>query len=200
MSRTELYPWSMLTEVGDYFVVPASFKPSGYVCQLVAQRNYKGGYGIKLSATKLSYGTIVMVVQVRDEVAPHDYISPEGILSITGKQYLRSQDHTTPLGERPQVAKRTVSQIVALMPIEQREANLPWWYDKKGQLIFNSKIATQADLERWYNKEKMPGKDEPYPAYYNLDENLIKRDEPDDEVDEEEFFEVLETEGGANDD
>lgn len=197
-----MYPWSLLTEVGDYFAVPQELKPFTYMSMLVSQRNYRGGTGVRLAATKTTYGTIVMVTQVREEKPPFEYLSPEGIMSITGKQHVRSQDHTTPVGERARVAKRTISQIVALMPIEQREANLPWWYNQKGQLIFNPKVATEADLEKWYNKEKMPGPDVPYPDYYKLDENLIRHEEPDEEIDEDEFFETLETEGGdyVNDD
>jgi hypothetical protein len=188
-----MYPWSMLTEVGDYFAVPAEFKHFAYVSALVAQRNYRTASKVRYSATKTSYGTIVMVAQVGEEKPPFEYLSPEGIMSVTSRAAIRAQGPHTALGERATVAKRTVSQIVGQMSVEQKEANLPWWYDKKGQLVFNSKVATPADLERWYNKEKMPGKDEPYPAYYDLDENLTKRERSgDDEADEAEFFEVLE--------
>lgn len=200
MSRAELYPWSLLTEVGDYFAVPSTFKPHQYMSQLVAQRNYKAGHGVKLTACKTSYGTIVFVAQVGDEKPPYEFLTPEGIMAVTSRDHLlRYQTESTPLGERAVRPKRTVSQIVEAMSWEMRTENLPWWYDNKGQLVFNAKIATEEDTDKWYRREKMPGKDDPYPEYYNLDENLTRKSRSqvmeDEEPEEEDFFELL-GEGG----
>lgn len=177
MSRSEFYPWSLLLEVGDYFIVPESVKPHSYMSQLVAQRNYRGGKEVKLSSVKTTHGTLVIVVQVGEEMPPYEFVTPEGIYASTSRQHLiRTQAPDTPLGDRPVRAKKTVSQLVEAMTQDQRIANLPWWYDKKGTLVFNPKVATPEDLDKWYNKQKMPGPDQPYPDYYHLDENLIRRE------------------------
>lgn len=192
MSRSEIYPWSLLVEVGDYFAVPTEMKPFSYMSALVSQRNYKNTK-IKFSATRTTYGTIVMVAQVGEEPPPYDYKSADGIMAIEGKRKLRSQDHNTPLGDRPNMPPRSVKQIVASMSPETREANLPWWTDPRtGKLVFNSKVATPEDLEKWYRGEKLP---EHYPDYYDLDSSLIKRTPEAEEEQEEDFFEVLEEEG-----
>jgi hypothetical protein len=190
MSRAEMYPWSLLTEVGDYFAVPSTLKPFSYMSQLIAQRNYRGGTGVRLTAVKTSYGTIILVSQVGEELPPYDFLSPEGIYSVQSKQHVRSQGPGSPLGERPTAPKRKVSEIVARMSIDEKLHNLPWWYDDKGTFVMNSKIAVKADHERWFTKQPMPGKDVPYPDYYNLDENLHRKpdlvdDEP--EIEDDEF-------------
>lgn len=196
MSRTEIYPWSLLTEVGDYFAVPEKVKPFAYMSALVAQRNYRTASSVRLSANKTTYGTIVMVVQIQDREPPYEYLSPEGIMAITGKQHVASAIRGD-LGERPVMRKRTVSEIVKQMSVEVKEANLPWWYDPKtNNLVFNPKVATPEDLEKWYSKQKMPGPNDPYPEYYHLDENLIRKSREqimaeEDEPNEDEFFEVI---------
>lgn len=198
MSRFEMYPWSLMTEVGDYFAVPTEFKPFSYVSQLVTQRNYRAGSRVKMTAVKVNYGTIVLVAQVLGELPPYEYKSPEGIMSISSKQRMREllTSHGTPLGERAVAPIRTVSQIVNAMSWEAKNANLPWWYDPKSHaLVFNARVATAEDTDKWFRKEPMPGKDEPYPEYYGLDENLTKKTRQqlmDEEPEEEdEFFELI---------
>lgn len=203
MSRTEVYPWSLLTEVGDYFAVPDTVKPYSYMSQLIAQRNYRAGKGLKLTTVKTTYGTIVLVAQIGDELPPFEFRTPEGILAVTSRENVkRSQDHNTPLGERPTRPVRSQREIVAAMTTDMKIANLPWWYDGKGTLVFNPKVATPEDLDRWYNKQKMPGPDDPYPDYYNLDEYMQIKPSASGQsgvdVDDEEFFEVLEEDGASH--
>ncbi len=173
-----MYPWSLLTEVGDYFCVPTEVKLHAYMNQLVAQKNYRLGHEMKYVATKTTYGTIVMLVQINDEVPPHEFKSPEGILASTSRKHLiESKSRDLKLGEKPVVPKRTQGQIVAAMSWQVREANLPWWYDPhKGTLLVNTKIIKEPESTLWMTKKFNPGIEAPYPAHYNLDENLIIRE------------------------
>lgn len=43
MSRPEMYPWSLLTVPGDYFIVSDAVKPYPYISAMVSQRNYRLG-------------------------------------------------------------------------------------------------------------------------------------------------------------
>lgn len=204
MSRTEIYPWAMLTEVGDYFAVPTSFKPYSYMSMLVAQRNYKTVSGQKLTTHKTTYGTIVMLAQVRDELPPYEFLSAEGIMSITDKRYLMklAREPHDPTGEKPTRPVRTVSQMVNVMTLEAKQANLPWWYEK-GKLVFNPRVATKEDLDAWVSKQKTFNKDAPYPDYYHLDEDLTRKSsvavaaEESEPSDEDEYFEVLQDQPDA---
>ena len=190
MSRNEKYPWSLLTEVGDYFCVPTEVKAYAYINQLVAQKNYRLGHELKYASSKTSYGTIVMLVQIGEEIPPHEFVSPEGILASTSRQHLirsRSQPPSSTLGEKPIVAKRTQGQIIAAMHWEVRNANLPWWYDpQKGTLLVNTKLIQEPESTLWMNKKFNPGAETPYPPKYNLDpDTLLIRDEA--EEDDEDY-------------
>lgn len=174
MSRAETYPWSMLTEVGDYFVVPESFKPFDYMRRLVAQTNYKGATNKRFMAMDTQAGTIVMLGEIKGETPPHEFISAEGILSSTSRGNLRAQVQNPQLGhlntERP---KRTQQQIIDNMHWEVRSANLPWWFDNKGNLVANPKVIKEPEATKWYKRELKVGPEDPYPEHYYLDENLL---------------------------
>ena len=191
MAKPELYPWSLLTEVGDYFCVPAELKPFPYMSAYVTQKNYRLAGKMKYSATKTSYGTIVMLVQIGDEIPPHEFNSPDGVLSSTSRrQVLASMANPREnLGEKPVVPERTQQQKVNAMSWEVRNANLPWWYDpKKGTLVVNPEVIKEPEASLFYTKQFNPGPETPYPEHYNLDENLIRRTEaPAAEEDEEEW-------------
>lgn len=193
MAKPEIYPWSLLTEVGDYFCVPADLKPFPYVSQYVTQKNYRLVGQMKYSATKTSYGTIVMLAQIGEETPPYEFNSPEGILSSTSRKHLISSMYDKAdqkrLGEKAVVAERTIQQKVNAMSWEVRNANLPWWYDpKKGTLVVNPEVIKEPEATLFYTKQFNPGPDMPYPDHYNLDENLLRRSEaPATEEEEEEW-------------
>lgn len=154
----------MLVEVGDYFCVPEEFKPFSYMGRLVSQRNSKMK-DRKFSATRTNYGTIVMLAQVGEEIPPHEYVSPDGILSSTSRS-----------DREPSTAKLTQQQIINRMTPAVREANLPWWFDpQNGRLLVNPKICRDPELELWHNNKFSPKPEDPYPAQYRLDENLLIR-------------------------
>jgi hypothetical protein len=190
MSRSEIYPWSLLTEVGDYFTVPESFKPYQYVSMLISQKNYRLGGTLRYTACKTTYGTIVMLAQVGEELPPHEFVSPEGILSATSRAVAR----TTPLGNRPKARELTYAERVEQLPLEVKVANLPWWWDKD-KFVWNG-----GNMGSRYRKEDMEARiannlahfdpNKPYPDFYNLDENFrIKQEETlrDDEEEEEDW-------------
>lgn len=189
MARAEIYPWSLLTEVGDYFVVPYSFKAYQYMSALVSQRNYRLRGVIKYACEKTTAGSIVMVVEVESETPAHEFVTPEGIMCLTSRQLGSAivKDRTLDLGTKPHAPKRTQRQIVDMMSVDVRTQNLPWWHDSRtGKVVGNPKVMTQEDVERYLvRREPFPGPDVPYPDYYRLDENLMRRPE---EADEEEDF------------
>lgn len=186
MSRSEIYPWSLLTEVGDYFVVPKEYKPHDYVHRLIAQTNYKRT-NKRYVCTRTTFGSIVLLAEVDGEVPPHEFVTQEGILASTSRSHLIStQAPETLLGNRPTRAKLTRRQIIEQMSTEVKKANLPWWHDPRTRaLVWNTRVATKEDTDRWYMKQFAPGPDVDYPDYYNLDENLLTRvAPPDEEVDD----------------
>lgn len=203
MSRNELYPWSLLTEVGDYFVVPKEFKEHDYMSRLVSQKNYRREGPRRFISAKTSIGTIVMLAEIEGEVPPHEFVSAEGILSSTSRQHLlRTMPHDNPIGDKPQRAKRTQKEIVAMMSQEMRLQNLPWWFDPhNGKLLMNLRVAKDPELTAWQKNEFTPTPETPYPDHYNLDANLMVREEPDPgEVDEVEDEWAGLSVGGGDDD
>src|SRR6266511_623191 len=178
MSRNETYPWSLLTEVGDYFCVPSSFKPYQYVSMMVAQKNYRLAGTLKYTTVKTTYGCIVLLCQVSDEEPAHEFVTPEGILASTSRRHLIAQAEapSSSLGERPSVPKRTVSQITDAMHWTIREANLPWWFDPRTRkLVVNPKLIQEPESSLWMSKEFNPDKDDPYPEHYHLDQDLMRK-------------------------
>jgi hypothetical protein len=151
VARVEFYPWSLLTEVGDYFCVPSEVKLFAYMSQLVAQKNYRNDGLMKYVATKTSYGTIVMLTQIGEELPLHEFVSPDGILASTSRRHLiesRSEPNGSSIGEKAVVPKRTQGQIIAAMHWEVRNNNLPWWYDPvKGTLVVNTKLIKEPEAD-----------------------------------------------------
>lgn len=193
MSRAGIYPWDMLQEVGDYFAVPETFKPYAYMSALVSQRNYKEKGNRRYSCERTTYGSIVLLAQIREEIPDFDFCSDHGIMTMSVREMVgKPKDLATPLGDRIKAPERTQEQIVAGMSQQVKEANLPWWRDPKGGgVIVNQRVATKKDIERWIRKEWVPNPEAPYPDYYNLDENLMKKNQErlifDDEVEDEDF-------------
>lgn len=188
MSREEVYPWATLTQVGDYFLVTEEFRPNChyFMNATVAQRNkyYKGR--AKYTCVKTTYGCIVMLVQVGEDMPGYDYAVMGGVFA-SAKRF----DHTAtqPLGNRPKARELSQYEKIQRMSQPGRVDNLPWWYDG-GKLVWNNNGAKRPeDLDAWLNNRFPFGPNDPYPEFYMLDENLIKRAEPvldNDPVDEDE--------------
>lgn len=177
-----------MTEVGDYFCVPSEFKPYTYMSMLISQKNYRDTTR-RFVCSKTSYGSIVLLAQVNDEIPPYEFASSEGILSISSRKNVQlAQAPDTPLGERPVVAKRTQQQIMDMMSHEMKLANLPWWWEK-GTFRWNGEYRNKRpeDSEAFVknNRKHFGGPNTPYPEFYNLDENLIKRPVVDEEEEED---------------
>ena len=185
MAKTELYPWSTLQKVGDYFIVMEEFKPYHYMNAIVSVRNNYQRGKFKYSCVKTTYGCIVMLAQVQDYMPEYDVEIAEGLRALVTSTGPRDR---APLGNRPETRELTVSEKVNRMSPEVRENNLPWWYDGvNGKLVWNGKIANKSDTEQYF-KGWRPDKNEPYPEIYDLDSNLIKRDRPVEEDEENEDF------------
>lgn len=186
MSRAEIYPWSLLTEVGDYFCVPESFKPYSYMSLLVSQKNYRMKGITKYTCEKTSYGTIVMLAQIGDEIPPYEFQSEEGILSISSRKVGLQPPSRLTVGDAPVRPKRTQVQMISMMPPAKRNANLPWWYDAEGNFVTNPGVITEEDENKYVILgETPPGPEDPYPEYYGLDENLERRTKSMEEWEEE---------------
>jgi hypothetical protein len=205
MPQLEKYPWSLLVEVGDYFCVPTEVKDYRYMSMLVTQRNYRFGHTVRHITAKTTYGTIVMLAQVGEEIPPHEFKQPDGILASTSRRHLieaRSQPPSHEgLGEKPIVAPRTQQQIVNAMHWDVRNHNLPWWYDpKKGTLVVNPEIIRDPEAELFYKKQFNPGPETPYPEQYNLGPDLLIRSTPVQEDEEEEWGDQTFEPSGEGDD
>jgi hypothetical protein len=207
MSRLEVYPWSTLEKVGDYFVVTSDFekKPAHYFMNAtVAQRNKHMQGRMKYSCIKTSYGCIVMVVQVEDHIPPYDY---EVIPGIYAKATF---DHTAtqPLGDRPKNRELTMQEKIDRLPYEVKLANLPWWWEK-GEFRWNGELKKKRreDVDAFFAKDRSKFQPNmPYPEFYNLGEDfrirteefLDDEEEPVDGEGEDAVFDE-EQESGGND-
>lgn len=180
MSRAEMYPWSSLHRVGDFFIVPYSIKPHSYVSMMVNQRNYrmKENGPHRWCSFKAQFGTIVFLAEIIGQVPEHDFATPDGVLGFN------SDAKPAPPGAPP----LTLFQKVAKLNLAEKQMNLPWWFSD-GQLIFNPQVATSEDLDKWYHKVLRVTPDTPYPDYYHLDENLIRRPPAPDSEDEDDEVE-----------
>lgn len=189
MSRQAVYPWATLEKVGDYFIVTEAMRPSAhyFMNATVAQRNKHMAGKIKYCCIKTSYGCIVMVAQVADHIPPYDYEVIPGLFAVANRF-----DHTAtqPLGNKPQARELTQAEKVARMTFDVRNANLPWWWDN-GKFLWNGNIKKKRseDVDAFVNKNMahFGNANTPYPEFYNLDENLIRRVEEvvDDEEEED---------------
>lgn len=186
MARDEIYPWSTLRNVGDYFIVETKVRPYSYVSQLVSQRNYRVK-SQKLSYTKTDYGTIVMLAEIPGEYPPIGYEYTLGVYTgpIMERVFEVEKEAEAP-GARPLPRVLTMKERVARMSVEEKNANLPWWYDpKNNQLLVNTRLIKEPESTMWMEKRFTPNVNDPYPEHYNLDDDLkIKRDE--EQEDEEE--------------
>lgn len=178
MSRTELYPWTMLREVGDYFLLPKTVQPFEYMKRFVAVRNSRLKGVSKHVVADLGDHTIVILAQVNSEVPPYEYEDSSGALCSGSRNVLieKLRGNVQEVGVKPVVAPRTVSQKVAAMSPEQRMANLPWWYDPRtGHFLVNPKIIDDEDSDLWHKGLLKPGSETPYPEKYHLDDDLQRK-------------------------
>jgi hypothetical protein len=166
MAAPEIYPWSQLQNVGDFFIVLDHFKKFPYISMMISQRNYKMKGEIRYSATRLTYGTLVAVVQYGvEEMRGYEY-SPGVLLPRTGVEVVNS------------IKEMSQSEKIQHMSIDDRMANLPWWENPKipGTMLMNVRVMTQGDIQKYMMKRQPhPLPDDPYPDYYDLDDNLRKR-------------------------
>lgn len=195
MSRKEIYPWSLLCEVGDYFMVPVEFKSYEEVKRYVSVKNSLMKYSIRYDCVKNDNVTVVMLMSIMGELPPYEYINEYGIMcNASRRDTLRAAKagEETVLGVKPTVPKRTQAQIIARMSAEERQANLPWWYDpSNGKLLVNTRLIKEPEGTLFHENKFRPSPEAPYPEHYNLDENLrLKtREQQWDEEDEEDFGE-----------
>lgn len=186
MSRTEIYPWSTLEKVGDYFVVTTDFekKPAHYFMNAtVAQRNKHQEGRMKYSCIKTSYGCIVMLVQIADHLPPYDYEVVPGIYAMATFDHNAKQQ----LGDRPQTREMTMQEKIDRLPFSVKAENLPWWWEK-GEFRWNGNIKRKRseDIDAWMKNDRsrfMPNM--PYPEFYNIGEDFRIR-EPEPDIEEEE--------------
>lgn len=179
MSRVEVYPWSTLEKVGDYFVVTSDFekKPAHYFMNAtVAQRNKHMNGRMKYSCIKTSYGCIVMVVQVEDHIPPYDY---EVITGIYARASSFDPTATQPLGNRPQNRELTMQEKIDRLPYQVKIENLPWWWEK-GEFRWNGELKRKRreDVDAFFAKDRSKFQPNmPYPEFYNLGEDFRIRKE-----------------------
>lgn len=208
MSRIEMYPWSEMTEMGDYFIVPEDVKPYSYVSMMVTQRNYKMK-DRRFASAKTSLGTVVMVINVLAKEPVYDTINNAGVLirksGNTARFMAAYDDRGEPLPRAGMEAlegklgrEMTQEEKIAFMTPQERAENLPWWKDPQTNLAVFGKTITKADAEKYIlRREPLPDVETPYPDYYNLDINLRVRmeEKPEDEdLNFEDFEEDLEGE------
>lgn len=183
MPPSEMYPWSTLENVGDYFIVMEEFKPYVHMNATISVRNRNMRGRMKYVCAKTSYGSIVMVAQVADVVPSHEVEIVPGLYART----VNVGPSPVQLGNKPQAREFTQQEKVNRMTWQVRNANLPWWYDPvKRNLVVNPDLIKDPEAELFYRKQFNPGAETPYPDHYNLDENLMIREAPaQDEEDED---------------
>jgi hypothetical protein len=201
MARTEMYPWSLLTEVGDYFCVPDSFKPHSYMSLLVSQRNYRMKGIAKYACEKTSYGSIVIMAQVGEELPPYEFVSAEGILSISARAVGIDKTHKISIGDAPVLPKRTQQKLIDMMSPEMKQRNLPWWFDSRSEKwVTNPAVIKPTDVDKYIlGGQPFPSAEDPYPEYYNLDEDLQIKETIDEAEDEWAGESVVDFEGPDGD-
>lgn len=194
MPPGEMYPWSTLERVGDYFIVLHEFKPYEHMNATISVRNRNMKGRIKYCCVKTTYGSIVMVAQVQDYVPEHEVEILPGLLART----TNVGPSPVSLGNKPVSRQLTQQERINMMSWQMRKANLPWWYDEKGTLVANG--LKEPELSKWMSGQFKPHPEAPYPDHYNLDENLMRREvEEPDEVEEWENDEPPIINGGEDD-
>ncbi len=183
MSRTPIYPWETLQRVGDYFIVLESYRPQAhyFMNATVAQRNKQKSGQFKYCCIKTSYGCIVMLAQIGEDIPPYDYEVVEGVLGVATFDGSAKQE----LGNKPLGRELTQQELVMRMSHEVKMFNLPWWRESNGKLFMNHGVAKKRDIEKWARGEFNPGPNDPYPEYYDLGPDLLRRGELDLTEDEE---------------
>jgi len=207
MSRQAVYPWVTLEKVGDYFIVTEEMRPSAhyFMNATVAQRNKHMAGKMKYCCIKTTYGCIVMVAQVGEDLPPYDYEVMPGLFAVASTFDNKA---TQPLGNRPQARELTMQEKIDRLPPAVKFANLPWWWEN-GKFFWNG-----GNIKR-YRKEDIDARfasnmahfapDKPYPDFYNLDENFrIRQDETLQDDEEEDWgpdpiFTDEEQESGGDD-
>lgn len=184
--RPETYPWTSLTEVGDFFVVSETVRPYSYVSAYVSQRNHRLNGEMIYACKKIPGGTHVSLAyregwdpKVLDEFTPNVWVGRAGAGGSAPKGIVEIAEEVR--------AKETQEKRVARLSLEHKMENLPWWWDK-GKPLLNSRVLTESDRRKYgVGKQPVPGPNEPYPSYYNLDENFIRH--VDEDEDSGEYFE-----------
>lgn len=189
LSRAEIYPWSTLTQVGDFFVVSETVRPYSYVAAYVSQRNHRLNGEMIYACRKIPGATYVSLAYyegwspvVLEEFGDNIWVGrvAEGGSGVSGPVGIESI--AAKVAERETQEKR-----VARLSLEHKMENLPWWWDK-GKPLLNSRVLTESDRRKYgVGKQPVPGPNEPYPSYYNLDENFIRH--VDEDEDSGEYFE-----------
>lgn len=185
MSRIEIYPWSTLQKVGDYFVVTEDFKANShyFMNATVAQRNKHKKSVFKYTCVKTTYGCIVMLVQIGDDVPPYDYEVVDGIYAIATAF---DNTATQPLGNKPKARELTHKEKVDRLPLAVKQENLPWWYED-GKLLWNPKVEKRReDTEAYYKGTFQFGAMDPYPEFYNLGSDFRKKSDTEEHIESEE--------------
>jgi hypothetical protein len=191
--RPELYPWSSLTEVGDFFIISESLKPYNYVSAYVSQRNHRLDGEMIYSCKKIPGGTYVSLAYydgwdpgTLEEFGEDVWVgkaggggpAPKGIVEIAEeKRGIRAAA----------VERETQEKRIARLSRQHKIENLPWWWEN-GKPVLNSRVMSHADTEKYVlGRKTVPGPNEPYPAHYRLDENFVRHAEEDE--DSGEYFE-----------
>lgn len=186
MAREEIYPWATLEHVGDYFAVMPDFRTYYHMNATVAQRNKHYSGRMRYACVKTTYGCLVILAQVQDQLPPHDYEVVNGLYAKSPTtEPGEGEIFSTSLGKRPARRELTQEERIARIPRATRLDNLPWWWEGE-KFIWNVAVDRRAeDVEAYMSGKFKFGPEDPYPEFYNLDENFIKRVEPGSVLDEE---------------
>jgi hypothetical protein len=191
MARTEIYPWTTLESVGDYFFVLSEFRDYYHMNATVAQRNKHYSGRMKYACVRTTYGSLIVLAQVHSDTPTHDYEVVEGVYAKSAATEPGEGDvRTQVLGKRPEVRRQlTQQERISRMPRGVRLANLPWWWEGT-DFVWNVGVRRRPeDVESYMSGNFKFGPNDPYPEFYRLDENFVRRgdqDSPVDDVEDEE--------------
>lgn len=178
MAGNSVYPWDGLKVPGDYFVVDAEVKNPSYMKAVVSNRNAMVKGQFRYTCAKLTYGCMVVLVQVRDERVETKFeVSPGISLRTRAQDGIYDHQEAEVEAQQPDIPPTVLTQAerVSLMSFDEKVANLPWWFDDRTEkLVWNGKVLTPEDADRYMGKV-LPNKSTPYPEHYHLDENLRRK-------------------------